>query len=380
MPTINKDGLLIDSKVLVKRYPGIEHGKLNGVHAIVVHQTDAPTAHRTFNAYAAEGHWDALCHERARMNALGANFIPWAILAVVAAISSAAIAGDPPDSIYGNYHGAGQCPPDASRPCIDTGTLDNLFIQRFDKTETDMERQAREFHRIPRADARLAIRILRDHGHSCAFEGEAVWTGDHLAFKDEPPAARTVYSRCDLQLWFKDGSVTLKDPRNECTCSGGKRRLLEGRRFKRGPDQLLAAPKKSATPPPATIFGKYTGTGKCATDERRSDVCKENKSTDYIVIEPSDKADARVSLVRAKRPSESEDYFCLRKADAVWLGNHLAYVEEMADSPGRQRVTQFWFKNGTVVVHPLWRPHCGAAFLGTLFEKPPAQPKPGARN
>ena len=51
MSTINKDGLLIDVKVILKRHPVIEHGKLDGVYAIVVHQTDAPTAQHTFNSY-----------------------------------------------------------------------------------------------------------------------------------------------------------------------------------------------------------------------------------------------------------------------------------------------------------------------------------------
>lgn len=43
MSTIDKAGILTDIKVIVRRYPAIEHGKLTGVHAIVVHQTDAPT-------------------------------------------------------------------------------------------------------------------------------------------------------------------------------------------------------------------------------------------------------------------------------------------------------------------------------------------------
>lgn len=293
-------------------------------------------------------------------------------------------ADDPPENIFGNYVGAGKCPPGAPKPCTDTGTLDNLFIQRFDKAESDMEKQAREFHGIPKADSRIAVRILRDHGHSCAFEGEAVWVGDHLAFKDEPPPARTVYSRCDLQLWFKDGVVAMRDPRNECTCSGGEgrqgeRRQLEGRRFIQGPDRLLATPKKSDTPPPANIFGKFIGTGQCAKDERKSEVCKENKSTDYIVIEPSDKADARVTVASTKRTGENEDYFCLREADAAWFGNHLAFVMEMPDKPGRPHLVEFWFKNGTVVVHPLRNDHCGRSFRGTLFRKPPAQPNRDAK-
>ena len=40
MTTINKEGMLVDKTVILKRYPNIEHGLLSGVHAIVVHQTD----------------------------------------------------------------------------------------------------------------------------------------------------------------------------------------------------------------------------------------------------------------------------------------------------------------------------------------------------
>jgi N-acetyl-anhydromuramyl-L-alanine amidase AmpD len=55
MSTVNKDGILIDNKVILRRFPSIEHGSLSGVHAIVVHQTDAPTAQHTFNGYNAGG-------------------------------------------------------------------------------------------------------------------------------------------------------------------------------------------------------------------------------------------------------------------------------------------------------------------------------------
>ncbi|NOU22000.1 MAG: N-acetylmuramoyl-L-alanine amidase [Methyloglobulus sp.] len=49
--TINKEGMLIDNRVILRRYPSIEHGALGGVHAIVVHQTDSPTAQHTLNGY-----------------------------------------------------------------------------------------------------------------------------------------------------------------------------------------------------------------------------------------------------------------------------------------------------------------------------------------
>lgn len=55
MSTIDKSGMLIDKKVILQRFPSIEHGALVGVHAIVVHQTDAPTVQHTFNGYKAGG-------------------------------------------------------------------------------------------------------------------------------------------------------------------------------------------------------------------------------------------------------------------------------------------------------------------------------------
>ena len=55
MSTINTDGMLVDAKVILRRFSAIEHGKLAGVQAIVVHQTDAPTAQHTFNSYTAGG-------------------------------------------------------------------------------------------------------------------------------------------------------------------------------------------------------------------------------------------------------------------------------------------------------------------------------------
>ena len=55
MTTINKEGMLVDKTVILKRYPNIEHGLLSGVHAIVVHQTDTSAAQHTFNSYNAGG-------------------------------------------------------------------------------------------------------------------------------------------------------------------------------------------------------------------------------------------------------------------------------------------------------------------------------------
>jgi N-acetyl-anhydromuramyl-L-alanine amidase AmpD len=55
MSTIDKDGMLIDSRVLPRRSASIEHGELSGVHAIVVHQTDSSSAQATLNGYQGGG-------------------------------------------------------------------------------------------------------------------------------------------------------------------------------------------------------------------------------------------------------------------------------------------------------------------------------------
>lgn len=55
MSSIDKQGMLVDHRVILRRYAGMEQGPLSRVHAIVVHQTDAPTAQHTFNSYAAGG-------------------------------------------------------------------------------------------------------------------------------------------------------------------------------------------------------------------------------------------------------------------------------------------------------------------------------------
>lgn len=47
--------MLIDPKVTLKRYLSIEKGDLRLVKALVVHQTDAPTAQATFNGYTSGG-------------------------------------------------------------------------------------------------------------------------------------------------------------------------------------------------------------------------------------------------------------------------------------------------------------------------------------
>lgn len=55
MSTVNKDGMLLDNRVILQRFTSIEHGPLAGVQAIVVHQTDASAAQHSLNSYKTEG-------------------------------------------------------------------------------------------------------------------------------------------------------------------------------------------------------------------------------------------------------------------------------------------------------------------------------------
>ncbi|UII70088.1 N-acetylmuramoyl-L-alanine amidase [Pseudomonas sp. HN11] len=55
MSSIDSEGMLISDRVELRRFQSIEHGDLRSVSALVVHQTDAPTAEHTFNAYLAQG-------------------------------------------------------------------------------------------------------------------------------------------------------------------------------------------------------------------------------------------------------------------------------------------------------------------------------------
>jgi N-acetyl-anhydromuramyl-L-alanine amidase AmpD len=56
MPSIlDKRGMLFESRVRQRRFLGIEHGDLDVVRAIVVHQTDGGSAQDAFNSYLAGG-------------------------------------------------------------------------------------------------------------------------------------------------------------------------------------------------------------------------------------------------------------------------------------------------------------------------------------
>lgn len=76
MPSsLDKQGMLFDSRVRQRRFPGIEHGDLDEVRAIVVHQTDGGTAQDAFNSYLAGGngahlliHRDGTIYQTASLN------------------------------------------------------------------------------------------------------------------------------------------------------------------------------------------------------------------------------------------------------------------------------------------------------------------------
>ena len=55
MSSIDSEGMLISDRVELRRFQTIEHGDLLGVCALVIHQTDAPTARHTFNGYLSKG-------------------------------------------------------------------------------------------------------------------------------------------------------------------------------------------------------------------------------------------------------------------------------------------------------------------------------------
>ena len=299
--------------------------------------------------------------------------------AIACVLSSSAFADPAPDTLFGNYAGTGKCPPGSPKSCTDTGAMDNVFLQHLEKKETDEQVQVRNLLDIKKTDTHVAIRILRNNGHNCTMEGEMLWSGDHLSFQEGPVPRGTIPANCRLQLGFKHDGMTIKDPDNACSegyCSIDKPTRLAGRRFKKGPDQLLAANKKSATPPPAAIFGKYDWAGKCASDERKTVYCTaRNKSTDYVIIKPSETADARVVIGRTKSADDDGSSFCRMDADAMWLGNHLTFIKELPDSPGSPQLLEFWFKDNTLVVRDVWNNHCGALIQGGYFKKSPASPR-----
>ena len=293
-----------------------------------------------------------------------------AVIALGLVTSTATFASSAPDSLYGNYTGTGQCTPDSPKPCIDTGPMDTIYLQRLDKKETPMERRAREGFGLKKNDTRVSIRILQDHGHSCTFEQDMYWEGDHLKFFPKAPYPEKI---CKMQLWLKGDTLTIKDPGNACAvpCSFDKSTTFAGRHYQKGPDPLIAAYKKSATPPPTTIFGTYHGTGECATDERKTlDCMGENKTTDYVTITPSKKADAHVVIDSADTRLD---------ADAMWLGDHLTYLKEQADNPAKPHLVQFWFKDGTVSTRDVWGNSGGSSIYGGYFKKSSVQTRHGSQ-
>ncbi|NVZ72942.1 peptidoglycan recognition protein family protein [Pseudomonas costantinii] len=55
MSNMDSEGMLISERVEPRRFHSIEHGDLRSVRALVIHQTDAPTAQHTFNSYLSKG-------------------------------------------------------------------------------------------------------------------------------------------------------------------------------------------------------------------------------------------------------------------------------------------------------------------------------------
>jgi len=293
------------------------------------------------------------------------------IIALGLTASTATFASSAPDSLYGNYTGTGKCTPDSPKLCTDTGPMDTIYLQRLDKKETPMERRAREGFGLKKNDTRVSIRILQDHGHSCTFEQDMYWVGNHLTFFPKAPYPEKI---CKMQIWLNGDTLTIKDPGNACSvdnCANDIPTILTGQHYKKGPDPLIAAYKKSATPPPATIFGTYYGTGKCATDERKSiDCVVKTKSTDTLIISPSKMADAHVAINSAHTRLAG---------DAMWLGNHLTYHKAQADQHKKPHLVQFWFKDGTVVTHDVWGNSGGASIYSGYFKKSLVQNKHGTQ-
>lgn len=51
MLQVDKDGMINSPRVLPRRFTFIEHGDLERIRAIVIHQTDSDTTESTFSAY-----------------------------------------------------------------------------------------------------------------------------------------------------------------------------------------------------------------------------------------------------------------------------------------------------------------------------------------
>lgn len=51
MSSIDGNGMLVDSRIIARRFSNIEQGALTSVSAIVVHQTDTSTGQQVFNNY-----------------------------------------------------------------------------------------------------------------------------------------------------------------------------------------------------------------------------------------------------------------------------------------------------------------------------------------
>ncbi|WP_087022011.1 peptidoglycan recognition protein family protein [Thaumasiovibrio subtropicus] len=54
--TVDVDGMLVSDKIHLKRYRNLEHGDLDAVNALVLHQTDTRSSSSVFNSYAVNAH------------------------------------------------------------------------------------------------------------------------------------------------------------------------------------------------------------------------------------------------------------------------------------------------------------------------------------
>jgi N-acetyl-anhydromuramyl-L-alanine amidase AmpD len=52
---VDKDGMVVDARVVLKRYVGLERGEMKKINGIIVHQTTAAKAQSTFNSYSQKG-------------------------------------------------------------------------------------------------------------------------------------------------------------------------------------------------------------------------------------------------------------------------------------------------------------------------------------
>ncbi|MBI3560277.1 MAG: hypothetical protein HY080_00965 [Gammaproteobacteria bacterium] len=137
---------------------------------------------------------------------------------------------------------------------------------------------------------------------------------------------------------------------------------------------LMLSPLLYADPPPATIFGKYNGAGKCPPRDPKAEYCSNTTSTDYVIVKPSKKADAHVKIRRVL----AQGHTCTLDQDMSWSDGHLTYNAE-GIKPDKPCKLELWFKDETLVLKDIGyicrELYCGSRglFEGGHFEKKPVQ-------